>query len=313
MRRGVIDIGTNSVKLLVADCHGSAVQQIAETSRQTRLGRGLYDSGRLQPEPITDTAEAVHDYLHLAKREGAVETGIIATSAMREADNALELIDALGQAVIILSGDDEARLAYAGVTTDPRLAKRDLLVIDVGGGSTEFTRGNARGIERHESLPLGSVRLLEGNPIDDPPAAGQLKRARKTIDDQLLQSLPGSDWNGAVECELIGTGGVATIFAMMELGIGIFDRDRIEQITLTQQQATDWCERLWSLPLGQRREITGLPANRADVALFGSLIYERVMNHFDHKQLQASTRGIRFGALKGDFFEKKLAKTASAQ
>ena len=111
MRRGVIDIGTNSVKLLVADCHGSAVQPVAETSRQTRLGRGLYDSGRLQPEPITDTAEAVHDYLHLAKREGAVETGIIATSAMREADNALELIDALGQAVIILSGDDEARLA----------------------------------------------------------------------------------------------------------------------------------------------------------------------------------------------------------
>ena len=72
-------------------------------------------------------------------------------------------------------------------------------------------------------------------------------------------------------------------------------------------------DRLWSLPLSQRREITGLPANRADVALFGSLIYERVMNHFDYKQLQASTRGIRFGALTGDFFEKNLAKTASAQ
>ena len=138
MRRGVIDIGTNSVKLLVADCHGSAVQPVAETSRQTRLGRGLYDSGRLQPEPITDTAEAVHDYLHLAKREGAVETGIIATSAMREAENARELIDALGQTVAILSGDDEARLAYDGVTTNPRLPKRNLLVIDVGGGSTEL-------------------------------------------------------------------------------------------------------------------------------------------------------------------------------
>ena len=313
MRRGVIDIGTNSVKLLVADCHGRAVQPVNETSRQTRLGRGLYESGQLQSDPIADTAEAVHDYLRLAKREGAVETGIIATSAMREAENARELIDALGQTVAILSGDDEARLAYDGVTTDPRLAKRNLLVIDVGGGSTEFTWGNADGVKRHMSIPLGSVRLLEGNPVDDPPAAGQLKRARKTIDDQLLQSLPRSDWNEAVECELIGTGGVATIFAMMELGIGIFDRDCIEQITFTHQQATEWCERLWSLPLGQRREITGLPANRADVALFGSLIYERVMNHFDHKQLQASTRGIRFGALTGDFFEKNLAKTASAQ
>ena len=121
MRRGVIDIGTNSVKLLVADCHGSAVQPVAETSRQTRLGRGLYESGRLQPKPITDTAEAVREFLRLAKREER-ETGIIATSAMREADNSRELIDALGQTVVILSGDDEARLAYAGVTTDPRLA-----------------------------------------------------------------------------------------------------------------------------------------------------------------------------------------------
>jgi len=313
MRRGVIDIGTNSVKLLVADCHGSAVQPVNETSRQTRLGRGLYESGQLQPEPIADTAEAVRDYLRLAKREGAVETGIIATSAMREADNARELIDALGQVVAVLSGDDEARLAYAGVTTNPRLAKRDLLVIDVGGGSTEFTRGSAGGVDRHMSIPLGSVRLLEGNPVGDPPAAGQLERARKTIDEQLRQSLPGSDWNGAVECELIGTGGVATIFAMMELGIDQFDRDRIEQAILPRQLATGWCERLWSLPLGQRREITGLPANRADVALFGSLIYERVMNHLGHGQLQASTRGIRFGALTGDFFEKNLAKTASAQ
>ena len=241
-----------------------------------------------------------------------METGIIATSAMREAENARELIDALGQTVAILSGDDEARLAYDGVTTNPRLAKRNLLVIDVGGGSTEFTWGNADGVERHMSTPLGSVRLLECNPVDDPPAAGQLERARKTIDEQLRQSLLGSDWNGAVECELIGTGGVATVFAMMELGIEQFDRDRIEQATLTRPQATGWCERLWSLPLGQRREITGLPANRADVALYGSLIYERIMVRLGHDQLQASTRGIRFGALVGDFFKKKLAKMGSA-
>ena len=94
-------------------------------------------------------------------------------SAMREAENARELIDALGQTVAILSGDDEARLAYDGVTTNPRLAKRDLLVIDVGGGSTEFTRGSAGGVDRHMSIPLGSVRLLEGNPVGDTPAAGQ--------------------------------------------------------------------------------------------------------------------------------------------
>lgn len=312
MRRGVIDIGTNSVKLLVADCHGSAVQPVTETSRQTRLGRGLYESGRLQPKPIENTVETVREFLRLAKREGAGETGIIATSAMREADNSRELIDALGQTVVILSGDDEARLAYAGVTTDPRLAKRDLLVIDVGGGSTEFTQGGSGGVQQHTSIPLGSVRLLEANPVEDPPTADQLAHAREVIDAKLRQTVLNGNWGEGSDCELVGTGGVATIFAMMELSMERFDRERIEEANLSQKRASEWCEQLWSLPLDQRREIVGLPANRADVALFGSLIFERIMIQFGYAQLKASTRGIRFGALKGDFFEKNLAKSGNA-
>ena len=126
----------------------------------------------------------MHDYLRLAKREGAVETGIIATSAMREADNARELIDALGQTVAILSGDDEARLAYAGVTTDPRLAKRDLLVIDVGGGSTEFTRGLAAVSSSTPAFRLAPCVCWKAIRSTIPPAAGSTgARARKTIDE----------------------------------------------------------------------------------------------------------------------------------
>ena len=98
----------------------------------------------------------------------------------------------------------------------------------------------------------------------------------------------------------------------MELSMERFDRERIEEANLSQKRASEWCEQLWSLPLDQRREIVGLPANRADVALFGSLIYERIMIQFGYAQLKASTRGIRFGALKGDFFEKNLAKSGSA-
>ena len=142
MRRGVIDIGTNSVKLLVADVRDGEISPHLETSRQTRLGQGLYDGGKLQPDPIRATVAAVSELLDLAKRHDGIDTRIIATSAVREAANAGELLDALAQPASVLSGDDEARLAFDGVRSCPRLAKRPLLVVDVGGGSTEFIAGD---------------------------------------------------------------------------------------------------------------------------------------------------------------------------
>ena len=297
MRRGVIDIGTNSVKLLVAECQAGDVQPVTESSRQTRLGQGLYETGQLQTQPIQGTAAAVHEFLRLAKAEGASETVIIATSAMREAGNAAEFLGALGQAVTILSGDEEARLAYSGVLSNPRLAKRNLVVIDAGGGSTELTQGRASGVEQHTSIPLGSVRLMERHPVDDPPTPAQREAAKVAVDERLRQTVLRDDWGVPSDYELVGTGGIATIFAMMELGIEEFDRNRIEQTELTRQRAIYWCDKLWSLPLAPRREITGLPANRSDVALFGSLIYERIMVQLGFDRLRVSTRGIRFGAV----------------
>ena len=297
MRRGVIDIGTNSVKLLVAECQAGDVQPVTESSRQTRLGQGLYETGQLQPQPIQATAAVVHEFLRLAKAEGASETVIIATSAMREAGNAAEFLGVLGQAVTILSGDEEARLAYSGVLSNPRLAKRNLVVIDAGGGSTELTQGRAAGVEQHTSIPLGSVRLMEHHPVYDPPNPAQREAAKVAVDERLQQTVLRDDWGVPSDYELVGTGGIATIFAMMELGIEEFDRNRIEQTELTRQRAIDWCDELWSLPLDRRREITGLPANRADLALFGILIYERIMVQLGFDRLRVSTRGIRFGAL----------------
>ena len=160
MRRGVIDIGTNSVKLFVADLRDGEISPHLETSRQTRLGQGLYDANQLQPGPIRATIDAVRELLDLAKRHDCNDTRIIATSAVREAANAGELLDALAQPTSVLSGDDEARLAFDGVHSCPRLANRPALVVDVGGGSTEFIAGDASGMRHHKSLPLGSVRLM---------------------------------------------------------------------------------------------------------------------------------------------------------
>src|SRR5215831_10551278 len=150
-RRAVIDVGTNSVKLLVADVQGHDVRPIYEDSKQTRLGQGFYETHELQPEPIANTARAVAKFSALARELHAVSIRVIATSAARDAVNAQALISAIENAaavkVEIISGDQEAEWAFHGVTTDPGLAKQPLLLLDVGGGSTEFILG--KGEHKH--------------------------------------------------------------------------------------------------------------------------------------------------------------------
>ena len=304
MRRGVIDIGTNSVKLLIADLRGDEISPHLETSRQTRLGRGLYSGGKLQPEPIQATVAAVNELLALAKANDCSDTRIIATSAVRDSSNPAELLDALGQAVDVLSGDNEALLVFAGVMGCPRLAKSPTLVIDIGGGSTEFIVGDAGGMRFHMSIPLGSVRLMERHAVSDPPAGGELETVCKSIDKALSKtSLPGlrGQLNApgqAQQFAMIGSGGMAGILAKMELSDDTYDRERMEAVVLLLDRVTAWRERLWGLTLARRREITGLPPKRADVALFGSLIYEQAMRQLGFSALRVSTRGIRFGVLR---------------
>ena len=304
MRRGVIDIGTNSVKLLIADLRGDEISPHLETSRQTRLGRGLYSGGKLQAEPIQATIAAVNELLALAKANDCSDTQIIATSAVRDSSNSAGLLDAFGQAVDVLSGDNEARLAFAGVMDCPRLAKSPAIVIDTGGGSTEFIVGDADGMRFHTSIPLGSVRMMERHAVSDPPTGGELETVRKSIDQALSEtSLPGlrgqlNEPGQAQQFAMIGSGGMAGILAKMELADDDYDRERMETVELPLERVTAWRERLWGLPLAKRREITGLPKSRADVALFGSLIYEQAMRQLGFAVLRISTRGIRFGVLR---------------
>ena len=145
VRRAVIDIGTNSVKLLVADVAGNDVRPLHEDSKQTRLGRGFYESSRLQPEAVQQTAEAVAEFAEEARGQQAKSIRVIATSAARDAKNPGDLMVAVDKAsglkIEIISGEQEADWAFQGVTTDPQLAKQHLLLLDVGGGSTEFILG----------------------------------------------------------------------------------------------------------------------------------------------------------------------------
>jgi exopolyphosphatase / guanosine-5'-triphosphate,3'-diphosphate pyrophosphatase len=304
IRHAVIDVGTNSVKLLVADVRGREISPVHEESRQTRLGKGFYETHRLQPEPIARTAEAVWEFAEIARERNAASIRVIATSAARDAVNPRDLTHAIERAcglpTVILSGAREAELVFQGVTTDPELAKHPLLLLDVGGGSTEFILG--RGHKKHfaHSFPLGTVRLMEQFPHSDPPTHVECMKCRDWVKDFLRREvrplLEPALKNEPGDALLVGTGGTTSILARIENKLDRFDREKIERTALRFGRVATHRRRLWKLPLEERKEIPGLPKSRADVILTGVLIYEAVMEEFGFKELRISTRGLRFAA-----------------
>jgi exopolyphosphatase/guanosine-5'-triphosphate,3'-diphosphate pyrophosphatase len=308
-RRAVIDVGTNSIKLLVADVAGRNVQPVHEESRQTRLGKGFYETRRLQMEPIAYSANAVADFARTARKHGARSIRVIATSAARDAINPEDLISAIeaaaGLKVEIISGGQEAGLAFQGATTDPELARTPLLLLDVGGGSTQFILGRDEHKHFAHSFQFGSVRLLEKFPNSDPPTRGEFTACRDWLRNflqtevrpKLESALRRETDSQSAGIQLVGTGGTTSILARMEAKLDRYDRERMEATRLSLEQVKAHRKRLWSLPLAERKEITGLPKLRADVILPGVLIYEVVMEEFGFKLLRVSTRGLRFAAV----------------
>ena len=304
-RRAVIDVGTNSVKLLVADVRGREVNPVHEESKQTRLGKGFYETHQLQPEPIARTAEAVWEFGEIARERGASSIRVIATSAARDAANPRDLTNSIERAsglkTEIITGAREAEWAFQGVATDVELAQHPLLLLDVGGGSTEFIVG--QGTTKHfaHSFPLGTVRLMEKFPVSDPPTRGEFSKCRDWLKDflhhEVRPQLEPALKNETGEIQLVGTGGTTSILARIEKKLDRFDRDKIERAVLTFEQVVAHGKNLWKLPLAERKEIPGLPKQRADVILTGVVIYEAVMEEFGFQQLRISTRGLRFAAV----------------
>jgi exopolyphosphatase/guanosine-5'-triphosphate,3'-diphosphate pyrophosphatase len=305
VRRAVIDVGTNSIKLLVADVAGRDVRPVHEESRQTRLGKGFYETRRLQPEPIARTAEAVWEFAEIAREKNSGSIRVIATSAARDAVNPADLTASIERAsglkTEIISGAREAEWVFQGVTTDAELARHPLLLLDVGGGSTEFILGHGVKKSFAHSFPLGTVRLMEKFPHSDPPSRGEFVKCRGWLENflhaEVRPRLEPALKNVSGETQLVGTGGTTSILARIENKLDRFDREKIERTVLSLEQIVAHRKNLWSLPQARRREITGLPKLRVDVILTGVLIYEMVMEEFGFKQLRVSTRGLRFAAV----------------
>jgi exopolyphosphatase/guanosine-5'-triphosphate,3'-diphosphate pyrophosphatase len=306
-RRAVIDVGTNSVKLLVADVQGQTARPVVEESVQTRLGKNFYDTHRLQPDAIAQTASAVAHFAKIARENNSSSIRVIATSAARDAVNPDDLVSVIEKEsdlkVEIISGEQEAEWAFQGATSGRDFADTPLLLLDVGGGSSEFIVGHGGHKSFARSFPIGTVRLMEKFPHADPPTPEEFTKCRdwlekfleKEVRPELQPVLEKEKSAGIVH--LAGTGGTSTILARMKLKSDSFDRERIEATRLSLKQVRRHLENLWSLPLAERRELPGLPKSRADVILPGVLIYACVMEQFGFDELRVSTRGLRFAAV----------------
>lgn len=302
-RRAVIDVGTNSVKLLVVEIADGELRPLFEESKQTRLGAGFYQTNILQADAIERTAAAAKAFADRAGELGAQRVRIIATSAAREAQNGRDLVLALeastGLRTEIISGEQEAQWVYQGVSSNPALANQRLLIMDLGGGSTEFILGAGDQPQFCRSFPLGCVRLIEELQPAEKPSAAELAQCRARIRQFLaahVEPVLGPVLPAARPL-LAGTGGTATFLARMEKQMDDYDRAKIESARFTLADLTRWTNHLWSLSLAERQRVPGLPPNRADVILMGAAVYEAVLERFALPELRISTRGVRFGAV----------------
>lgn len=304
-RRAVIDVGTNSVKVLLAEVFGSTVEPVWETSEQTRLGAGFYDDHRLRAGPIAATADAVARFAREARKRGAATVRVLATSAAREAVNADELLGAIrtasGLETEVIAGDMEAEMGFRGVTTHPWVKVGKVLVLDVGGGSTEFMFGVEGRLVFRRSFPIGSVRLFEKLQLSDPPGDIGLNEVEKWLLAWLELEVaphlqPVFEVEGNPELA-VGIGGTTSILALIHQGRHEFDRVLIERTLFQAKEFHALTRHLWSLPLSERRTLPGLPPERADVILTGAAIYSVVLHLFRIPRLIANTRGLRYAAV----------------
>ncbi|MBI5376891.1 MAG: Ppx/GppA family phosphatase [Candidatus Schekmanbacteria bacterium] len=295
-----IDIGTNSVLLLVISSkeEGNNFEILAEDARITRIGEGVSDSSFLKYDAMKRTINVLQEYKKIATELGASVVKVVATSAVRDAKNSSEFIALAKQSVNIdveiISGDREAELVYeSAITSAKSFHINRMLVVDIGGGSTEFIVGKESKIEKVRSLQCGSVRMTEECLRDDPPTPFEMKLLRKIVQRKLSEIIP-SEWEA--EC-CIGVAGTVTTVAQIMLGIMHYKRSLIEGYKIEIQRLEELIDKLSMLKIEERKKITGLHPDRADVILAGAVILQEIMNHFNYSFVITSTMGLRYGLL----------------
>lgn len=294
-----IDCGTNSTRLLVTRGAGADKEALARINTITRLGRGVDATGRLEPEAIDRTLAALRDYRSVIDEHGAERVRITATSAARDAANADEFFDA-AEAIVgvrpeLLSGDEEARLSFLGATAELDPADGPYLVVDIGGGSTEFIVG-ADEVESARSIDIGCVRFTEQYIEHDPPQPEELHACISVTTawlDDIAREMPGMTSAPTV----VGLAGTVTTVAAVELGLQDWDRDAIHHFRLDRDAIEDVFRTLATESLEDRKHNPGLEEARADVIVAGTCILVALVRWLGTDEILVSESDILDGLI----------------
>ncbi|MGA8744399.1 MAG: Ppx/GppA phosphatase family protein [Solirubrobacterales bacterium] len=297
-RVAVIDIGTNSARLLIADIQDERVEEVERRSTVTRLGGGVDLTGQLSADAVEAACDAIAEYMTIVRETGVDAIEAIATSAVRDAANGsafvAELRERFALSARVLDGDEEARLTYIGATSESPPSE-PTLVVDIGGGSTELIVGSGEKIYFHTSMQAGVVRHTERHLSSDPPTAVELEAlatdVRGLIEAALAVHPPPPRANSG-----IAVAGTPTSLAAIEMELAPYDPTRVHGHRLSLRSIQRMLSRLASAPLAARMEVTGLHPDRAPTVVAGVVILIETMRAFGLEEIEVSEHDILYGA-----------------
>ena len=303
MRIAVVDIGTNSTRLLVCEVERQRVtDELDRRSTVTRLGAGVDADGRLGEEAMERVFKTLEEYRAAIDAHRAGRSIAVLTSAVREAANGHEFAEQVEQRFrltpYVLSGDEEARLTFLGATSERASDDRTpIAVIDIGGGSTEIVIGSGREATFHVSTRAGVVRQTERHLHTDPPTEAEMERAREGVRDILLDGVPMGERNAVQHA--IAVAGTATSLAAIAQHLDPYDPDKVHGYRLTRDECSKILARLASMRLAERRKVAGLDPARAPTIIAGVIILIEVLTLFGLSEVEVSEHDILRGAALG--------------
>ena len=301
VRYAVIDVGTNSVKFHIGERLADGTwEKVVDRAEVTRLGEGQPDGGPIQEGALERTTAAIKGMVEEARDNRVKVLAAVGTAALRAASNRDQVVEFIrertGVQVVVISGEEESRLAFLAVKAELGLEPGSMVVFDTGGGSSQFTFGVADAVTEQFSLPVGAVRYTEAFGLDGEVSTETLSGAREAI----AADLGPIDGRSRPEA-MVGMGGAMTNLTAVSLKMGIYDPDQVQGTVLERVEVERQIEIYRSTPLEDRRSIVGLQPKRAEVILAGACIVATVMEKMGHDRLTVSDRGLRHGLLRERF------------
>lgn len=300
-RFAFVDIGTNTILCLIAELKNNGRFDVLDDLADiTRLGQDVHRTGRISSEGEARSLQVLQRYLEQCKRLRVDQITAVGTSALRDAQNSADVRarfkEQLGLDVRIITGEEEAAYAFLAVQRGLTLAAQELLVVDVGGGSTEFIRGNRAGVSQAVSIDIGSVRLTEQFLHSDPVRETEWEKMIVAIESALAR-LPHQWRKEGSAVTLVGIAGTFTTLAAVEKGLTHYSHGEVHGSPLTLSEVQRQVALFRSKTIAQRKLIPGLEPKRADVILAGACLIERIMALFYSERVVVSDQGVRYGLL----------------